>query len=91
MAKKQHPLLHIIWEDHASSDPWQSFENVDMTPALVHSVGWKIREDKRLLAIAQSMRHAQEKCFAVTFIVKSCIRHRKEIHSPLIKKMLKSV
>ena len=87
----KHPLLHVIWEDHASQDAWDDFDSADMTPALVHTIGWKIAEDARLLCVAANIRHNAEKCFGRTFIVKSCIRGRSEIKSPLTYKKLKSV
>lgn len=87
----KHPLLHVIWEDHASIDAWTNFDEMDMTPALVHTIGVKIKEDARLLVLAANIRHNAEKCFGITFIVKSCIRHRQLIKSPLTKKKLKSV
>ena len=87
----KHPLLHVIWEDHASHDPWTDFDAVDMTPALVHTIGWVIKEDQRLLCLGANIRHNAEKVFGVTYIVKSCIRARKEVDSPLTYKLMKSV
>jgi hypothetical protein len=86
----KHPLLHVIWEDHASSDPWTAFADVDMTPAIVHSVGWKITENKNLLVLASNVRHNSEKCFALMYIIKSCIRHKSAVRSPLTRKLMKS-
>ena len=91
MSKVRHPLLHVIWEDHASQDAWTDFDSIDMTPALVHTVGVLLKEDRRLLALAANIRHNTEKCFGITYIVKSCIRHRQVIKSPLTRKKLKSV
>ena len=87
----KHPLLHVIWEDHASQDAWTEFEGADMTPCLVHTIGIKIKEDKRMLVLASNVRHNTEKCFGLTFIIKSCIRHQAPLKSSLIYKALKSV
>jgi hypothetical protein len=91
MAKVKHPLLHVIWEDHASTDAWTNFESVDLTPCLVHTIGVKIKETPMMLVIASNIRHNTEKCFGITYIVKSCIRHRQEIRSGLTRKKLKSM
>lgn len=90
-ASVKHPLLHVIWEDHASSDAWVDFDGVDMTPCLVHTIGIKIAENKRLLVLASNLRHNTEKCFGTTYIIKSCIRHRQNVKSALADKKLKSV
>jgi hypothetical protein len=87
----KHPLLHVIWEDHASQDAWTDFDSIDMTPALVHTIGVKIAENPRLLVLAANIRHNTEKCFGLTFIIKSCIRYQQPVRSALTKKKLKSV
>jgi hypothetical protein len=87
--KDKHPLVHVIWEDHASLDAWSTFDDIDITPALVHTVGWVIKETRTLLVVASNMRHNAERCFGITYIIKSCIRARQRVTSSLVKKVMK--
>lgn len=47
-------LYEVEWEDSASANGWQRREGADFGTTLCHSVGYLMKKDKHLVALAQS-------------------------------------
>jgi hypothetical protein len=85
MADAKHPLLYLIWHDHAAVGGWEDVSKFH-GPSVVHSVGWLFREDKAGLTLAACYSPeggAKEHMTSnLQFILKSCIVHRQTLRGP---------
>jgi hypothetical protein len=71
-------LTYIEWEDHHSNDVWQSAEDLDVTPRVIHTVGWAIKEDERIVILATTVDPLSIQPYANTMtILKATIRKRR--------------
>ena len=80
MRFKQFDLLEIDWVDSLSDESgWTSLENYDYDDLylnLTHlSVGYLIKESKKAITLAHSIRENQTFMLGVITIPKGCINH----------------
>lgn len=75
---KQPKLIYVEWVDHASGDGWARPEHVDPTPLRCATIGWLLKETKDTLVLNGT---ACENGVSGSrmYIVKSCIRRRKQV------------
>lgn len=72
-SKKQ--FLEVTWEDHHANGAWQ--DTIDHTPAICHSRGWLIKEDRKAITIAGSYTSGPDHVGNTQYILKSCIVKRR--------------
>lgn len=84
----EHDLVYVEWFDHFSSDnmDWTNItkiEEEEMDPVLCRSVGWIVKENKRILRLCSHFDgdpgNDAEAGFAVMNIIKSAIVKRRKI------------
>lgn len=71
-------LLRIEWNDATSTGNWALPEDVTNAPVLVESVGWKIKEDRLTITLAQS-RAANGRVADTISIPKVCVVKRRRL------------
>lgn len=54
-----YPLVLVTWADAVSQSGWHAAEDLS-TPTIVHTIGWRVRDDKFGLAIAATVGDAEE-------------------------------
>lgn len=80
-SKTSYELWRIDWADHASSTgPWTPIEDVDPTVLVIHSVGFKIFEDKDVIVLAGNVSENDGgKVADYITILKSCIVSKRKL------------
>jgi hypothetical protein len=72
------PLLQITWLDHHANGAWT--DSIDHTPAICHSVGWLIKEDRKAITLAASYTEENASVGNTQYIIKNCITERKKLN-----------
>jgi hypothetical protein len=86
---KKPPLTYVEFHDHASTSKWESEANFDMRAVPCKAIGWALKEDKTVLALAQCLdlrtgnEEWQQTASNTWYILKSTITKRKKLHSCL--------
>lgn len=52
---QKHPLMFVKWIDPHSIDPWTPISEIETAHHLVNTVGYLVREDDTMLALAGSV------------------------------------
>ena len=68
------PIVEIEWLDHHTRSGWTDERDTDGTPAIMRSVGYRIKETKEAHVVAQSSASAPMMPYGdVTTILKKCV------------------
>lgn len=80
------PRLEIIqWADHCSYSRagWKDFDDLkELTPAVMHSVGWVVQEDNKKLVIMTHTSRENGNGTGEMCIIKSTVQRRWRISDP---------
>ena len=69
------PAVFVTWHDSAHAPGWDPRDlHEGLTPALVHSVGFLLRRDKKSLVLAMSAQQAGSTRFANSLVIpRACV------------------
>lgn len=73
MSKRK--IIEVVWDDHS----FVGGEHDARGLTLQRSVGYVVRESKKVLTLAQSYQHTEKKYAEVLYLDQRCIRSRKEL------------
>lgn len=67
----------IVWDDHYSTDDWQPHDNEDVARTIsVTSIGYKIKENRRTVVLAQNVNNENKHISGTITIIKKNIKKR---------------
>ena len=85
MSKEEVPRrpVYVIWQDATNLTGWSSLEEaVELTPAVIYSLGWLIHEDSVKIVLAHSLDPDDGENLCALTVPKSWILELK--HFPVI-------
>lgn len=74
-----YPLVLVIWHDAVSSDEWTDIGELDYECAMIHSVGYLIKENESEITIAQNLDLSNKACSMTMTIPMMWIEDVREI------------
>jgi hypothetical protein len=74
-----YPLVLVVWHDAVSYDEWIEIEEFEGECALIHSVGYMIREGESEITIAQNLDLSNKACSMTMTIPMMWIEDIREI------------
>lgn len=84
--KTRYPIVHVVWYDAFSRDAWKGISEIKTTtPAVIDTVGYLIRKDKKFIAVSHSVANEEEsdredEACCTIFIPRGMIRSMKVLH-----------
>lgn len=77
---KLNTLLEITWLDHCTGPSgWMEYEDVELEPLVMTSVGYFIKQNKKYIVLAQNKHLNEAVCSDTILIIKSCIKKIKVV------------
>ncbi len=68
------PLVVIEWEDTTSDRRWESEKNADVKTALIHTVGWRLKSDRKYYLLTTQRDTTHRECSDRIKIPRGCIK-----------------
>lgn len=72
-------VLYVTWKDHGSGVGWRTPDELDIEPLIIHSIGFKLKEDKHHLVLGISVDPRDMNSTARQYIMKSAIIERRRV------------
>jgi hypothetical protein len=79
--KPKHKVLFVTWNDAESIDAWTDAVEIDHDPAVIHSIGLLLKEDKDSITLALNHDTKNDTYSCIMKIPKGMIVSRKFLRS----------
>ena len=72
-------LVEIEWEDTTSKHDWADEKGADIQTAIIHSVGWRLRSNRKYLLLATQRDFTYGECSDRIKIPRGCVKSIRRI------------